>query len=361
MAKVLPVIIVGGGMAANKFHLPAWNRLKQVEVVAICDVNENEAARTAKNWNIPRIYGDIDDALKGQERAIVDVITPPSTHASLSVRAMELGHHVVLEKPMAMTTGETDRIYQEYVKRKDTLKFCVVQNLLVFPLIQKMRSILAQRKIEILSIDVRMLHSPADEMISNRDHWVHSLPGGRFGENLIHPVYVLRNFMGRQLNLRDVYAAKRGNYDWVQNDELFATFDSDGRYGSIHISFNSSRKTIPFSMHIHGKNAVVSLDGTNLTYVVQGPLTDAYLPNSKLARTRILGDALSASVAMLTSTINNVIDVLGPGRTTGHETIFRDFVGSILDGGEMPYLPQESYEANKIFLEVLSRLTKSSL
>jgi predicted dehydrogenase len=345
-------------MAANGRHLPAWNRIKRSKVVAICDVDKNMAIGTAKRWNIPYVYEDLDEALMHHEQAIVDVITPPSTHASLSVRAMELGHHVVLEKPMAMNEEETTRIYQEYLKRKDEIRFCVIQNFLVTPSIQKVRSILAQRKIEILSVDVRMLHTSADEMISNRDHWVHTLPGGRFGENLIHPVYLLRNLMGRQLNLRDVYAAKRGTYEWVQNDELCATFDSYGKYGSIYISFNSSRRTLPFSLLIYGANAIVCLDGTNATCVVQGPLTDAYLPDARLSRTRLLKDGLSSSAAILSSTMSNMIEVLGNRRTTGHETIFRSLVASILEGAEMPYTAQEAYEANLTFLQVLSRLNR---
>lgn len=183
----------------------------------------------------------------------MDLCTPPATHAPLSVKAMENGHHVILEKPMAMSVGETERIYKEYQRTKEEVKLCVIHNFLFEPPILEIKSILEKKRVDVLSIDIRMLHTPNDEMISDRNHWVHSLPGGRFGECLVHPVYLLRNLMGR-LNVRDVYGVKRGLYDWVDYDELYATFDSSDKFGSVHISFNSPRWTTPLSMKIYGRH-----------------------------------------------------------------------------------------------------------
>jgi len=351
----IPIVIVGVGGVANSIHLPVWKNIKGVDVVAVCDINGENAERTAKNWKIPRVYTDFDKLLEEEKEAIVDLCTPPATHAPLSIKAMENGHHVLLEKPMAMSIEESEKILKEYRRRKDEVKLCVIHNFLFEPLILEIKSIMRKKEMDVLSVDIRMLHTPNDEMISDRNHWVHSLPGGRFGENLIHPVYLLRNLMGR-LNVRDVYVVKRGSYDWVNYDELYATFDSGGKFGSIHISFNSPRWTMPLSVRIYGKELILNFDGTNLTLTIQGTLLQGYLPKIKLSKTKIVKDSFYTSLQILKSTGKNSLKLLAGKRKSGHENIFEFFVDSILEDKEMPYAPEEAYEANKTFLEVLGML-----
>jgi len=338
--------------------LPAWQNVKEADVVAVCDKNRENAERTAKNWKIPRVYTDFDELLEEEKEGIVDLCTPPATHAPLSVKAMENGHHVILEKPMAMSVEETERIYKEYQRTKEEVKLCVIHNFLFEPPILEIKSILEKKRVDVLSIDIRMLHTPNDEMISDRNHWVHSLPGGRFGECLVHPVYLLRNLMGR-LNVRDIYGVKRGLYDWVDYDELYATFDSGDKFGSVHISFNSPRWTTPLSMKIYGRQLILNFDGTNLTLTTQRTLLQGYLPEAKISKTKIVKDSLYASSQILESTGKNALKVLAGRWKPGHENLFRFFVDSVLKDKEMPYTLEEAYEANKTFLKVLERLKQT--
>jgi len=56
----IKVAIVGAGNVANSMHLPAWKKIPEAEVVAVCDVNRENAERTAEKWKIPKIYTDFD-------------------------------------------------------------------------------------------------------------------------------------------------------------------------------------------------------------------------------------------------------------------------------------------------------------
>jgi len=346
--KKIPVVIVGAGNVANGMHLPAWMKIPEVKVVAVCDTNREYAERTAKKWGIPQVYTDFDKLLEEEKGvAIVDLCTPPATHAPLSIKAMKAGFNVVLEKPMAMSIEESKKILGEYQKRKEEVKLCIIHNYLFSPSMLKIKSVLEKNNVDILSVDIRMLSTPDDEMISDKNHWVHSLPGGRFGECLIHPVYLLQNLLGK-LDIRDVYVAKRGSYDWVKYDELHATFSSDGKVGSIYISFNSPRETSFPTMRVYGKNLILNFDGTNSTLTIQ-----KYLDTSKMGRIK---DSLHISTQMLKSTAENAFKVLTGKWKLGHENLFRLFVDSILKGKEIPYTPEEAFEANKTFLEVLEKL-----
>jgi len=350
MKEKLQIGIVGAGNVANSAHLPAWGRIGNVEVVAVCDVNKEFAERTAKRWKIPYIYTDFDELIEESRVKVVDICTPPDTHASLSIKAMDAGLNVILEKPMSMTIEESEEILREYQKRKDKVKLCVVHNILFTPPVIELKSLLSKKEVEILGVDIRWFHTPYDEKISDRNHWVHSLPGGRFGENLIHPVYILQDLIG-ELNVRDVYASKRGSYEWVKYDELYITFNSNKGFGSIYISFNSPRTGYP-TIRVYGKNAILNFDGTNMTLLTQNQAGRLNMERTK--------DSISASVQILASTIKNAIRVV-KGWRTGHETLFRTFVNSILNEKvKFPYSPEEAFKANKIFLEILDRLELGS-
>lgn len=72
--------------------------------------NQEMARRVAERFQVPRIYENADDLLADNQINAVYIATPPSTHASLAVRALESGKNVYLEKPMAMNSSEAGLI-----------------------------------------------------------------------------------------------------------------------------------------------------------------------------------------------------------------------------------------------------------
>ena len=249
---------------------------------------------------------------------------------------------------MAMSLEESERILREYQRRKDEVRLCIIHNYLFSPSMLKIKSALEKNKVDVLGVDIRMLHTPQDEMISDRNHWTHSLSGGRFGEGLIHPMYLLHNLIGK-LNIRDVHAWKRGSYEWVKYDELMVMFDSGEKFGSIYISFNSPRETTFPSMRIYGKNLILNFDGTNSTFTIQKGMDTS-------SNVRRALDSLNVSMQLLGSTVKNALEVFAGKWKSGHENLFRLFIDSILENEEVPYSLEEAFEANKTFLEILKRL-----
>ena len=99
----LKVGVVGCGFVAKKRHIPAFLRLnKDVDLCAVCDLNEAVAGAVAKEFRIPHVYSDVSEMLSKEGLDVVDVCTPPQVHALIAVEAMESGCHVLLEKPMAI-------------------------------------------------------------------------------------------------------------------------------------------------------------------------------------------------------------------------------------------------------------------
>ena len=91
------VVIAGCGLIAAKKHIPAFLALKnKVEVAAVCDLNINAVKKTAASFNVRRTYADFSDMLLKEKPDIVDICTPPQTHARLGIEAIEKRAHIFL-------------------------------------------------------------------------------------------------------------------------------------------------------------------------------------------------------------------------------------------------------------------------
>src|SRR5690349_13933191 len=101
------VAIVGCGQF-SRMHVCAVQEVKGLEIVAVCDQDQWRAKEVAGLTRGAQAYGDLTALLQQEHPDVVHVLTPPRTHASLAIQAMQAGCHVLVEKPMALSTGEAD-------------------------------------------------------------------------------------------------------------------------------------------------------------------------------------------------------------------------------------------------------------
>lgn len=105
---MLKIGIVGCGGIANGKHLPALSHIKEVELVAFCDIIVERAEKAAREYGVQnaRVYKDYKEMLEKETLDIVHVLTPNREHAPISIDAMEAGCHVMCEKPMAKSYAD---------------------------------------------------------------------------------------------------------------------------------------------------------------------------------------------------------------------------------------------------------------
>ena len=108
MAKKLRVGFVGAGGIAQGAHFPGWQKLPDVEIYALSDINADTAKAAAEKAGVPaeRTFADWRDMLKLAELDIVDVCTPNAFHKAPTVAAFKAGKHVIVEKPIAVSAAE---------------------------------------------------------------------------------------------------------------------------------------------------------------------------------------------------------------------------------------------------------------
>ncbi|MCL6573615.1 MAG: Gfo/Idh/MocA family oxidoreductase [Bacillus sp. (in: Bacteria)] len=108
MSGKVKVAIIGCGGIANGKHLPSLSKLDQVELVAFCDLNIGKAQKAANEYGTVEavVYEDYRQLLEDATIDVVHVCTPNISHTEISIAAMEMGKHVMCEKPMAKTYEE---------------------------------------------------------------------------------------------------------------------------------------------------------------------------------------------------------------------------------------------------------------
>lgn len=108
--KKLRLALVGAGNIAN-VHLRAYANNPSVEVVAICDINEEHLNETADTFGIAARFTNVHDMLANTpDLDAADVCVWNCSHAECTIAALNAGLDVMCEKPMAMTTKEAEEM-----------------------------------------------------------------------------------------------------------------------------------------------------------------------------------------------------------------------------------------------------------
>jgi predicted dehydrogenase len=108
--KPFRVGFIGAGGIART-HMKYLNQIPGAEIVAAADVVEDNLTKAKNEYRVQRSYSDYMEMLKAEkEMDAVSVCTPNGLHAPNSIAASEAGKHVLVEKPMAMSAKEGQKM-----------------------------------------------------------------------------------------------------------------------------------------------------------------------------------------------------------------------------------------------------------
>jgi len=117
MSDTLRVGIIGAGAITQVAHLPVLRKLKGVEVVAICDPDLLKARALADRFQIRDAFSDIEEVLEYEALDAVAICTPNHLHEPHVVAALSAGVHVLVERPLAMSSAGVQRVLKQAEKR----------------------------------------------------------------------------------------------------------------------------------------------------------------------------------------------------------------------------------------------------
>lgn len=339
--KKLKVAIIGCGLIAQERHIPAFNKIKNVDLIAACDINEDLAKEVAKKYKIPKVYSDTSEMFKNEDLDLVDICVPPQIHATVGIEAMNNSCHIIMEKPMALNVSDCDQMIESAAR--NNVEICVIHNKNFHKPFIKAKKLVKEGHIgEFVGMRI-FLSTPHWDMIDLKDHWYHKLPGGVIGETGPHMAYMSSEFI-KNINEVEVLAENHLKHPWAPNDDFRIELKGDNGISSVILAYTTNYWIC--DIDIIGTDAMLRLDLNGMILTKHSLKELKYGPFVKY----YLGNILQVGGEMLKN-------VLGD-KKIGTDLVIEEFVYSIINNGKIPVTGEEGREAVRIMEMVVEEYNK---
>lgn len=276
---MLKVGVVGVGGISGA-HIPAWNKMEETELVALCDIRPEQMEK----YSDVNKYTDFDQMLENEELDILDICLPTYLHADFAIKAMKKGINVVCEKPVSLKNEDVERVYT--TAKENNVKFMVAQVLRFWPDYEVLKEIYDKKKYGKLISGVMQRIGVRPKW--SWDNWMADEErSGLVPYDLhIHDLDFMVYAFGSPKNMR-YNRAKRPEQDYLSMvytyDDFFITAEAawyDAPYpftASFRFQFEKALVT-----NVGGKFMVYESDGEiiDLTVAEKGDTGDINLPKS---------------------------------------------------------------------------------
>jgi predicted dehydrogenase/nucleoside-diphosphate-sugar epimerase len=327
MTKFRVGIIGAGYVSAH--HLRALKSLPSVEVVGIADLDMERAQAVANAFALPAAYNNVEALFAA---GVVHILTPPAAHAPLAIQALNAGAHVLVEKPMAETPEQCERMIAAAAASGRQL--CVVHSGRLDPIVQRGVELVRSGEIgDVLSLD---FHRTSDYPA-----W----PGGGrlppqyrkgsypFQDLGIHGLAIAEAFLG-EVKTTEIDFRSTGLDTNLLFDEWTATVECARGRARMYLSWNV--RPIRSQVIVHGTKGVIQID-----CFLQTCYVTKLLPGPKFA-SPVICSMRNAAVSLVEVPLNVVrfITKKLPGAPGIHANV-RDFYAALENGTPMPVSAEE--------------------
>ena len=100
----------------GEHHVDTIKQLPAADLVAVCTRREHHLKEISEKYNIPKSYTNYHDLLADKDIDMVTIVTHVKDHLKITIDALRAGKHVFLEKPMADSVEDCDKILAEVEK-----------------------------------------------------------------------------------------------------------------------------------------------------------------------------------------------------------------------------------------------------
>lgn len=335
------VAIVGCGQW-SRAHINVLKTIAGVEIAAVCDRDLWRAQDSARLTTGAKSYSDLGLLLQQERPNVVHILTPPATHARLAIQAIEAGCHALVEKPMALSVEEAERMIA--AARENGVKLATNHNYLFNPCIVQARRLVKLGTIgQVVYVDgfYGLTEAGGYTSVTGRSHWAWRLPGSTFTNFLPHLIYLLLEFMPEEVSVAGVTLAQGD----LPTELTVLLQGGNGASGVMSISM----RTRPYAkfLDIYGTKGIIHADlATEVCTLHKAPRLPGML-------TKVLFN-LEESAQLASGTVLNTAHVaLGSlKRDPGLHLHLRQFYASLQDDKELPV----SGEAGKRMVEIMEHV-----
>lgn len=247
----IAVGLVGYGKVAH-LHARAIKNLSQAHLMGVCGRNHDKASAFAQQHHIAA-YPDVTRMIAEGAQAVI-ICTPHPAHAADTVAAAQAGAHILVEKPLATTLADCDRMID--AARNHNVKLGVIGQRRLYAPIQRMKQAIDAGKIGKPVLGNIVMYGWRDQAYYEADPWRGTWDqegGGVLVNQAPHQLDLLQWLMGPIDSLFGFWDNLNHPYVEVDDTAVAVLRFKSGALGNILVS-NSQKPGIHATVHIHGSN-----------------------------------------------------------------------------------------------------------
>lgn len=320
-------------------HVVAAQKMN-LEIVALCDIAQENIEDICAKLELPKSvkkYTDYKDMLREEKPELVAIATESGKHASIALDCIDAGCNVIIEKPIALSLEDADKIIA--AGRKMNVKVCVCHQNRFNKSIQKIREAVEKRRFGRLLYGTAHIRWARDYEYYHRALWrgTWEQDGGALMNQCIHDIDLLRWMMGDDI-VEVVGMTARLKHEYIEAEDLGIALIkfSNGSYGIIEGTTDIYPKNLEETLYIFGEKGTVKAGGEAVNIIEEWRFSD-YLDNPE----EIKRECHEAPP-----------NVYG----FGHSKLYKDVIQAIQEDRE-PYV---NAEAGRRALELVLAIYKSS-
>lgn len=257
---MLKFALLGCGRIAKRHsELLGHKQISNAELVAVCDIVEEKAKKIGEQFGVP-YFTDMHEMMRSVDIDVVSVLTESGNHAKHVVDLAQYNKHIVLEKPMALTLDDADRMIKACDDANVKL-FVVKQNRFNVPVIKAREALENGRfgKLVLGTVRVRWCRPQA---YYDQDAWrgTWAYDGGVLTNQASHHVDLLEWMFGE---IESVYAMSTTALVNIEaEDTAVVTLRfRNGALGIIEATTATRPKDLEGSLSMLGEKGTVEIGG----------------------------------------------------------------------------------------------------
>lgn len=325
--------LIGCGNIAKK-HFAAIKSLPGAKLVAVADINKTVLATTVVEQQC-RGYDDYQELLADPTVDVVCICTGNGLHARIALDAIRACKHVLVEKPMAMSLSEADKMIA--AAEAMNVKLGVVHPNRFLPAVVKLRQALDNNKFNKLTHAVAVVRWNRNDDYYKQASWrgTWAQDGGCLMNQAIHNVDLLQWMMGP---VESVFAYTTTQLRDIEAEDLGVAVlrFASGALGVIEATTTIYPQNFEETLSVFGSDGLVRIGGANI---------------NGLQNWRFVGEEEAAVVAEYQRNLTLISPL------AGHTVIIQDFIEAITLDREPAINGLEGRKALEIILAIYHSAT----
>jgi predicted dehydrogenase len=218
--------IIGCGNVTEVKSGPAFNKVKNSQLVAVMRRDAALAEDYAKRHRVPKFYTDASELINDPEINAIYIATPPGSHKGYAIAAIDAGKPVYIEKPMALNHSECNEINN--AAQKKGVPVFVAYYRRTLPGFLKVKELVDKGVIgNIRFVQIQLFKTPAEDEIIGKLPWrvnPEISGGGHFFDLASHQLDYLDFLFGPIQKVRSLAINQASFYpaeDYVSAEFIF--------------------------------------------------------------------------------------------------------------------------------------------